>query len=620
MRVADVVEIEKGGKIGVDTRLASLLGFEKGAQVFLSLVGSKYYRKGEGDNIRRNIEYQMFVTSLDPKIFDQVFEIEFTLGDEPGSLATVAELLEDQGVKMEIGESRTILYDVRAEASVTAQFENEQVDVTKLNRTFRDRIKAEPALRNKIKPIRYEMRLEVDDLRSLATVEKAISEHIIFDNRLAWERSGRLMTTRFKRFDRGIHLLSDLKKTLAHEIERRTKAKARLRSIEEVWVLGRKPHLPEQKKTINYPVGTGKVSGTDVPVLIPTEQRHQRMEERDGRVYFALPKYVVDKIDGHFRGQSLLDSGESLSQGMGTALLVADTTIRVLRMTFPPPKARIIRVVFQMKDAKGAIGTCANFLSQQEVNLLETQINNKVLLERTEWSIIGNVRHDAYMHLSKKELQDHLLRDMGSHRDTYDVEITTCEIFGERDAPQAAARGIEVRLIEYVTIKMGEDEKARELLHKYLGQMTGDAIGILTYIDETTLRYLDRIPRSSGIRIITSAIKKERDFSRAMKIFAKGRPHFELRMYTYWDNNEKKHKPLFHERWLKSADLCIDPGTDLKDSSIARRIHDMKIFGATGFQAREPEFEHYWKATERELGITLNLDVKIEDYLPDSKV
>lgn len=87
-----------------------------------------------------------------PKLYD----LEFRLGDDPGSLAALTEFLGREGISIELGESRTTLCNVRAEVSVTALFppgfEN---NAKKLEGKLKSLVQIEddPDIRLKIKPV-----------------------------------------------------------------------------------------------------------------------------------------------------------------------------------------------------------------------------------------------------------------------------------------------------------------------------------------------------------------------------------------------------------------------------------------------------------------------------------
>lgn len=161
MKMADVVRIGEPGKvegieepwIRVPEKLAWALGLVDGGEVFFYLIRSIHYAPNlEGAEPKMLVEYQLLATPINPDIWQFLYNIEFRLGDEPGSFAAVASIFKDLGISCQVGESRTYLVDVRAECCTTVYFQRFKGSIGDLDNEFEKRIGENPELRKKIKP------------------------------------------------------------------------------------------------------------------------------------------------------------------------------------------------------------------------------------------------------------------------------------------------------------------------------------------------------------------------------------------------------------------------------------------------------------------------------------
>jgi len=142
-----------------------------------------------------------------------------------------------------------------------------------------------------------------------------------------------------------------------------------------------------------------------------------------------------------------------------------------------------------------------------------------------------------------------------------------------------------------VTIIKGQMNKAENTIEKWFDQLTGNVIAQLDFIDKTTFGYLDSIPKSCGIRVITSNVKElEKCIEKADKC-ATGRPHLEIMEI-----------PKIHQRWIGSEEsFFIDIGTDLKSDALGRSTHTIRRHTSESFKKSVSNFEQLWNKTEEEL-------------------
>lgn len=101
----------------IHTQLNKALGFESGSEVYFSWIERKITIGG-----RTESRPELIVTSISPDSWNDLYDLEFNLGDEPGSLASVAEILGKSGINIIIAQSRTTMRGKRAEWTMSADF------------------------------------------------------------------------------------------------------------------------------------------------------------------------------------------------------------------------------------------------------------------------------------------------------------------------------------------------------------------------------------------------------------------------------------------------------------------------------------------------------------------
>ena len=171
-----------------------------------------------------------------------------------------------------------------------------------------------------------------------------------------------------------------------------------------------------------------------------------------------------------------------------------------------------------------------------------------------------------------------------------------------------AIAGLEKKVIETLVVRPNMQPKAEEFLNKHFSQFSGNVCGILAYVDETTMEFLDKIPRDSIIRLLVSATSGSAT-KLARKLGEERQRHaFEIAQITLADNLTER--PVFHERWVADRKVLIDIGTDLKRSSIAVKQHTVSVYDVRAYQDRIDNFEWYWKSDEASLSRYFGLRVR----------
>jgi tetratricopeptide (TPR) repeat protein len=164
---------------------------------------------------------------------------------------------------------------------------------------------------------------------------------------------------------------------------------------------------------------------------------------------------------------------------------------------------------------------------------------------------------------------------------------------GDSLAVKRKTRGLKVidETVWQVPIMKGQMDKAENTVEKWLQELKGDIIGELDFIDKTTFGYLDSIPKSCGIRIITSCIKDPDKCKVKAKKCSQDRPYFEIIVF-----------PKIHQRWIGSKEsFFIDIGTDLKTDALGHSTHTIRKLVPENYKKDVEQFEKLWTTPEEEL-------------------
>lgn len=125
--------------VKLHTQLNKALGFESGSEVYFSLIERKV-TIGEKTESRP----ELIVTSISPDSWNHLYDLEFYLGDEPGSLASVAEIIGKNGINILIAQSRTTMRGKKAEWTMTADFSQFEKDPEELKAILRNEVEMTP--------------------------------------------------------------------------------------------------------------------------------------------------------------------------------------------------------------------------------------------------------------------------------------------------------------------------------------------------------------------------------------------------------------------------------------------------------------------------------------------
>ncbi len=438
MRRGAAVSIYPKAKVEIPSDLAMLLGVEDGMGVYCTLVKSEHWSCDE----KKLCEHNLWITPLSATFRGEklpIWKIEFIVGDEPGSFATVAEALRDCKVAFEVGETRTILYNVRAEATVIVLLTDPSLrTVEELNNRIDDKRKQNIRLAKSLKPISYELQLEFPGVTASKTgigykagtteqtgrlhpmavlkdIEAVLGRFLLDDYEFNWRVRDETLVSRFRRFNPNLpseqHSRDEIERLMRQQLLPEYGRTIRLK-LRKIWIQGERSPVATLGEKILWPTGTAKQPGMDIPVVQVTETVRQGELENAHGLVLHLPRSITNILDRQFHATHSLDRGQSIWDGLGHAMLVADSSIPALRISFPPPSARIVNIVLETKDEPGALAECARCLATAGINLLETQIYLRSFKHKARWRVFASVSGRHYANLNQNDFAEDLRRDL----------------------------------------------------------------------------------------------------------------------------------------------------------------------------------------------------------------
>jgi hypothetical protein len=183
-----------------------------------------------------------------------------------------------------------------------------------------------------------------------------------------------------------------------------------------------------------------------------------------------------------------------------------------------------------------------------------------------------------------------------------------------RTLPETPQKPETVEETHIRVIRPTNRNEAEQIIKEAFEEINVDVLAVLTYTDESTFAYLDNIPKSVGIRILTSVIDNESLTKRAAELQRRSRKDLQVVKLTFTENNEEK--SLLHERWLSDGITFIDFGTDLKTRALGAKQHTIIIDPAHRHRSQLENFEWYWNSDEEKLTLTFNKKVSKKVFFP----
>ena len=175
------------------------------------------------------------------------------------------------------------------------------------------------------------------------------------------------------------------------------------------------------------------------------------------------------------------------------------------------------------------------------------------------------------------------------------------------------------KILQEESIGVGQRQKAEGIIKDWLEKVEGSVLCWLDYIDETTIRYLNNLPRACAIQIITSEIQNRSRFIKEASKLGKVIPKLEIKevegpKFSSSESQEvsEKKRAIIHKRKLVSNNTMIDFGTDLKSSALGNTKHDMVLMEAV--PSDKELFDNEWNRSESEWKRIEGISIKVTHH------
>jgi len=176
------------------------------------------------------------------------------------------------------------------------------------------------------------------------------------------------------------------------------------------------------------------------------------------------------------------------------------------------------------------------------------------------------------------------------------------------------------KIFQQESIGIGQRPIAERIIRDWLENVEGNISCWLNYIDETTISYLNNLPRTCEIRIITSEIQNINRFRTEASKFGRFYPKLEVKMIrinseTSSDKTKEfsqADKAIIHKRKILTNNNIIDFGTDLKSSALGNTKHDMLLMEADN--SDKEKFDIEWNRNEFEWKRIEGIPIKLTYY------
>jgi len=158
----------------------------------------------------------------------------------------------------------------------------------------------------------------------------------------------------------------------------------------ETWVVGKPSELTNYAFKKVFAPGTAGKPGEDNPIPLAHKERWATV--REGKV--TIPKAIIKQLNTSF---SLPNKQFKSILGTSYIIMEADSDTKALKLTFPPPDARIVTVEFLTYDQPGSIAAIGKMLAEDvKINLLQTKTKSLSFAEEAVWAIIADVKNSEY--------------------------------------------------------------------------------------------------------------------------------------------------------------------------------------------------------------------------------
>jgi len=175
---------------------------------------------------------------------------------------------------------------------------------------------------------------------------------------------------------------------------------------------------------------------------------------------------------------------------------------------------------------------------------------------------------------------------------------------------------------EVVSVMLGKREVAESAIERFFGEFSGDVIGMLAYVDETTIDYLAKIRNARSFRILTSKMGtdlvvepdtlevdttiKEPDTVIDDLAIIKTKVKEIRQSIQIWEITRQSRKllappwsPILHARWISDGKIFVELGTDLKRSALGSRYYVIRCDSAEKHEVELNDFNAFWEQIQK---------------------
>jgi hypothetical protein len=168
---------------------------------------------------------------------------------------------------------------------------------------------------------------------------------------------------------------------------------------------------------------------------------------------------------------------------------------------------------------------------------------------------------------------------------------TKCGVELRKFYRQPQGKGKRIKA-ESVSIMPGQRREAEAAIGRFFGELKGDVVGMLAYIDETTFAYLSGIENARSFKILTSSLGSDRaKVKEAARALRRPVEVYELTL----PRKGTRPRAILHERWISDGKLFVDLGTDLKSSALGHTQHTIRLEPARNHGVELDTFNQYWE-------------------------
>ena len=156
------------------------------------------------------------------------------------------------------------------------------------------------------------------------------------------------------------------------------------------------------------------------------------------------------------------------------------------------------------------------------------------------------------------------------------------------------------QIIAEIKILDGEITKAKNAVKLWLGQLKGEVVGELSYVDKSTIAYLKGLRKPAHVRLKVGQVWGLDDLRTEATGLVSSGVRLEVCLVKF--ETVQGSTPAIHERWLADEKHEIDFGVDLMDQSLGKKEHTIQVFDRSAASERWSSFDATWMRPESAQG------------------